>query len=141
MAIDVTVSGLNTEVDILFGQTENIDVTDSGNIIIKDYESLINKPQINGVTLTGNKTSASIGVADATHTHDVSDISDFPTIPTAMSQLINDDGYAHTYDILTDYDDLTSRPKIEGVTLTGNKTFADLTLEYLTNLEIEALLT
>ena len=31
-----------------------------------DYTDLSNKPQINGVTLTGNKTSADLGIQDAT---------------------------------------------------------------------------
>lgn len=39
-----------------------------------------------------------------------------------------------------DYSELENRPQIEGVTLDGNKSFADLSLEYLTNLEIEAML-
>lgn len=41
----------------------------------------------------------------------------------------------------TNYNDLTNKPKIEGVTLVGNKTFAELNLPSLTNLEIESLLT
>lgn len=38
------------------------------------------------------------------------------------------------------YDDLIDRPAIEGVTLTGDKTFPQLNLKSLTNSEIEALL-
>lgn len=40
----------------------------------------------------------------------------------------------------TDYDALQNRPKINNVTLTGNKDFGDLGLESLTNSDIEALL-
>lgn len=38
------------------------------------------------------------------------------------------------------YNDLTNKPSIEGVTLTGNKTYADLNLQAITNNEIEDLL-
>lgn len=41
----------------------------------------------------------------------------------------------------TNYNDLTNKPQIEGVTLTGNKTYEDLNLERLTNSDIEAALT
>ena len=30
--------------------------------VVKDYETLANKPQINGVTLDGNKTSEDLGI-------------------------------------------------------------------------------
>lgn len=40
----------------------------------------------------------------------------------------------------TDYNDLTNKPSIEGVTLQGNKTFPELKLDVLTNIEIENLL-
>lgn len=42
---------------------------------------------------------------------------------------------------LLDYEKLSNRPQIESVTLSGNKTFAALGLECLTNLEIENMLT
>lgn len=40
-----------------------------------------------------------------------------------------------------DYEDLINKPKIEGVTLIGDKTFPELNLDVLSNLELEALLT
>lgn len=42
--------------------------------------------------------------------------------------------------IVVDYGKLTNKPKIEGVTLQGNKTFEDLSLSSLSNLEIENML-
>lgn len=33
-----------------------------------DYDDLIDKPQINGVTLTGNKTSADLNITGTTYT-------------------------------------------------------------------------
>lgn len=48
------------------------------NVVVNDdYDSLINKPQINGVELSGNKTSEQIGI----------------NIPTAVSELSNDANY------------------------------------------------
>lgn len=39
------------------------------------------------------------------------------------------------------YNDLTDKPQIEGVTLSGNKTYEELNLNRITNTEIEDLLT
>ena len=39
--------------------------------------------------------------------------------------------------VITSYDDLTNKPQIEGVTLSGNKTFPNLNLNVLTNTEIQ----
>ena len=43
-------------------------------------------------------------------------------------------------DGVTDYTLLTNRPQIEGVTLDGDKTFEDLNLAGLSNLDIENML-
>lgn len=37
----------------------------------------------------------------------------------------------------SDYNDLSNKPQIEGVTLSGNKTFPNLNLNVLTNTEIQ----
>ncbi len=42
--------------------------------------------------------------------------------------------------MVVDYNALTDKPQIEGVTLRGNKTFEDLSLSGLSNLEIENML-
>lgn len=41
---------------------------------------------------------------------------------------------------VSSYNDLTNKPKIEGVTLQGDKTYEMLNLEYLTNQELEEML-
>lgn len=46
-----------------------------------DYEDLYNRPQINGVTLTGNKTTGDLGIS-------YDDLTDKPVIPT-MSAIFN----------------------------------------------------
>lgn len=48
-----------------------------------DYADLSNKPKINNHELSaGNNTLNTLGIAAKTHSHVVSDITDFPTIPT-----------------------------------------------------------
>ena len=39
-----------------------------------DYTALTNKPQINGTTLTGNKTPANLGLSPSGHTHVIGDV-------------------------------------------------------------------
>lgn len=73
-----------------------------------DYTELTNKPQINNVTLTGNKTSSQIGVADAVHTHTVSQITDFPTLATVATS--------------GNYNDLSNKPSIPTITDTYDGT-------------------
>ena len=47
----------------------------------KNYEELANKPQINGVELSGNKTAEDLGFSDVSMTGDYDDIKNKPTIP------------------------------------------------------------
>lgn len=42
--------------------------------------------------------------------------------------------------MVVDYDALINKPRIEGVVLQGNKTFEDLSLNSLSNVEIENML-
>lgn len=94
-----------------------------------DYNDLINLPQINGVTLTGNKTTEQLGIdipiklpnpfaltftGGATGAYDGSQ---------AVSVEIPEPGGT------TDYNDLTNLPQINGVELIGNKTSTDLKIE------------
>ena len=70
----------------------NESIIGSGNIDIQggseDYTDLTNKPQINGVTLSGNKTTSDLGI----------------TIPTKVSDLTNDTGFiTNTVNNLTNY--------------------------------------
>lgn len=93
-------------------------------------------------------TYSEVGAAAASHTHLTEDITDFPT---EISTFNNDVGYLTTEtdpvftasaahgitsvdisnwnnksDFSGNYNDLTNRPSINGVTLSGNKTLADL---------------
>lgn len=63
MADIVDVKNLDFIIDDL---NDNLDFTVDAyvNVATTNYNDLINKPQINGVTLVGNKTSAEIHVQD-----------------------------------------------------------------------------
>lgn len=41
---------------------------------------------------------------------------------------------------IDDYEELVNKPQIEGVTLEGDKSFADLNLNFMTNIEMEEML-
>lgn len=59
---ELSVNSLNLNADI--GEVQVI--TESMN----DYETLLNRPKINGTVLSGNKTSSDLGLADRNHIHD-----------------------------------------------------------------------
>lgn len=63
-----------------------------------NYNDLSNKPSINSVTLSGNKSASDLSLASASHSHTKSDISDFPSLATVATT--------------GDYDDLSDKPYI-----------------------------
>ena len=99
-----------------------------------NYNDLINKPSINGMPLSGNKTSSDLHL----FTGDYSDLSNKPTINgvTVEGNLTSADlnMFDGDYDHLTnkptlfsgDYDDLTDKPRINNHTLSGDMSSADL---------------
>lgn len=58
----LSVNSLNLDADI--GEVQVISES------INDYETLLNRPKINGTVLSGNKTSEDLGLADRSHNHD-----------------------------------------------------------------------
>ena len=99
-----------------------------------DYNQLINKPSINGMPLSGNKSSSDLHL----FTGDYPDLTNKPTINgvTVEGNLTSADlnMFDGDYDHLTnkptlfsgDYDDLTDKPRINNHTLSGNMSSADL---------------
>lgn len=85
-----------------------------------DYTELINKPQINGVTLSGNKSLTDLGINIPTKTSELDNDSGFITdsdIPTKTSELENDSDFLTPSTVAPvalsgDYDDLTDKPTI-----------------------------
>ena len=60
-----------------------------------EYPELNNKPQINGVTLVGDISSANLGIKTSDLTNDSGYISE-ADIPTATSDLVNDSGFVNS---------------------------------------------
>ena len=60
------------------------------------------------------------GKANSVHNHVVSDITDFPTIPTKVSDLTNDSGYITS----VSWEDVTSKPVLSQVAISGS--YSDL---------------
>lgn len=95
-----------------------------------DYTELSNKPSINGVTLYGNKTSTNLGLASATDLDGKLDNPSGGTVGQVLkktatgTEWADESGGGGT----SDYTDLTNKPQINGNTLTGNKTAANLGL-------------
>lgn len=97
------------------------------------YNDLTNKPLLNGVVITGNKTSSDYGIAINLTEAEYLAISD-PN-PETMYCIV--DGADPVKDF--DYMNLTNRPSIEGIILRPNMTFD--TLGLMTKSQIEAKMT
>ena len=94
-----------------------------------NYNSLSNKPQINGVTLQGNKSSSQdLGIPDLV----VISESDYNALTSAEKHDLTKIYFL--YDAgsggggTDDYNDLSNKPQINSVTLQGNKSFDDLNI-------------
>lgn len=83
-----------------------------------DYNELNNKPKINNITLSGNKTSADLGLQDAI------------SFPGDSSKYLDGSGnFSTPAGGSSDYEDLSNKPSINGVTLDGDNTSMSLGLE------------
>lgn len=80
----------------------------SGGSGTNNYNSLNNKPRINGVTLSGNKTTSDLRIEVPVRVSDLvndrgyitaNDLPPMPTVPTKTSQLTNDSGFITAADI------------------------------------------
>lgn len=101
------------DVDII---NDNMDIIDTfaGEVSVK--------PKINNVELSGNKTSADLLLADRTHTHVISDITNLPTIPSKTSDLTNDSNFVSDSSYVhTDANFTTAeKTKLAGVAANAN---------------------
>lgn len=86
------------------GRMDVASFTSGGGGGTSNYNQLLNKPQINGVELTGNKSTTDLQIS-------YNALQDRPFIPNS-------------------YADLSDHPKINNVELTGNKTSAQLNINY-----------
>ena len=89
----------NTALGAVAGKQDQLTAGDniiiSGNVIsatggtgTDDYTRLLNKPEINGNVLTGNKTASQLGFATVATSGSYNDLSDKPTIPTVNNPTI-----------------------------------------------------
>ena len=99
---------------------DTIDTIEPTQLGTNNYNNLINKPQINGVDLIGNRTSSALGIREVPAIIEADD----GKVLTAAS-----DGTC-SWEVIpegtTDYTELTNKPQIAGVTLSGNVSLADL---------------
>lgn len=128
-----------SEVELEERLTDDVDALDIWNVVpsedtgtgggggtggTSNYNSLYNLPKINGTTLTGNMVSSDISVADAVHTHIISEIDGLQAIlqnkasanhthayssltgkPTGLSYFENDAGFVTNGTLATLLDD------------------------------------
>lgn len=87
-----------------------------------DYTNLNNKPSINSVTLSGNKTTVDLGIS-------YGDISSKPSINSVTLS-----GNKTTSDLGISYSDVSNKPKINNYTLSGNVTLANIGAQSTANL-------
>lgn len=99
---------------------DTIDTIEPTQLGTTNYNNLINKPSINGVDLIGNKTSSALGIRDVPAVIEA----DEGKVLTAA-----DDG-SYSWQVIpegtTDYTDLSNKPQINSVTLSGNLSLSDL---------------
>lgn len=100
-----------------------IEIFDTTRVILKkDYNLLDNKPQINSVELSGNKTLNELGIA--TKTSDLVNDSGFistetdPTVPNYVKNIKEQDinNWNNKSEFSGDYNDLTNKPTIPSKT-------------------------
>lgn len=99
-----TVEGTLSTEQAIDGRMDVAEYSGGGGGGTTNYNLLSNKPKINGVELSGNKTTSELNIS-------YNDLRNKPTIPSA-------------------YEDLTGRPQINGVDLAGNKTTIQLNISY-----------
>lgn len=108
-------NGRLTPTGVLIGQLNT-----TGGSGTDNYNDLVNKPSINGVTLAGNKTSTDLGINIPTKVSQLQNDSHYvqqSAIPTKTSQLQNDSGFAYAANLATvattgSYNNLTDKPTI-----------------------------
>lgn len=95
----------------------------SGSESVKDYAQLTNLPKVNGVELKGEKSLEDLGI----------DLLSPETKTDEDTQAVkkDSDGKLWTKPSVTDYTQLSSLPKINGVELNGEKTLDDLGIDLL----------
>lgn len=101
------------------GTAKVVMVGGSGGSGTTDYNNLTNKPQINSVELSGNKSLSDIGIEANPSSTGSTDLAKLKVGGT-------------TYNVpngTTNYNNLSNKPQINSVTLSGNKSLSDIGIE------------
>lgn len=138
---------VGTKLSLLSGEKEisYVNINDGGSGGTSDYNSLENKPSVNGIELIGNKTTEELGL-----NVDLSNYATKEEIPTKTSELTNDSNfvsdinYIHTDNNFTDeekskVDSALQAIPSEYVTETEMGNYAQPKGDYATNLQIDNL--
>lgn len=104
---DAKINGVNT---ITITAGDNITLNQSGSTLeisatgggTSDYTDLSNKPKINNVELSGNKTTSDLGLFSGNY-NDLTNKPTIPTVPTNVSAFTNDAGYLTQHQDLSNY--------------------------------------
>ena len=124
---DATINGVNT---LTLTAGENITLTQSGSTLeisstgggsggTSNYNDLSNKPKINNVELSGNKTTSDLGLFSGNY-NDLTNKPTIPTVPTIVSAFTNDAGY------LTQHQDISGKLDTNKVKSTYSTTSGDV---------------
>lgn len=101
------------------GNTLTINSTGGGSGGTSNYGDLSNKPKINNVELSGNKTTSDLGLFSGNY-NDLSNKPTIPTVPTNVSAFTNDAGY------LTQHQDISGKLDTNKVKSTYSTTSGDV---------------
>lgn len=132
---DVLISGENIKT------INNESILGNGNIEIDvgsiNYNDLENKPKINNVELNGNKSLSDLGIQPVGHY--LTEETD-PTVPSYVKNITqaNITSWNNKSDFSGNYNDLTNKPTINNVTLSGNKSLNDLGIQPAGNYALES---
>lgn len=90
---------MTDELNVMIEEEQTLNVkleNDSINTGTSNYEELSNKPKINNVELSGNKSLSDLGI-------------DIPTVPTNVSAFTNDAGYLTEHQDISGKEDKTNK--------------------------------
>lgn len=121
---DASISGISTEEELNGSLATELSLTDGEISDVEEMEAALNDEEIEAVLTT---TEATLSGEVSENTYEL----------TADLQPGTGTGGEGT----NDYTQLINKPKIEGITLVGNKLFPDLNLNTITNSELENILT